>query len=180
VGPYTARAVAALAFGRPVAAVDTNVHRVLGRILASALGPRELQRVADGLVDARDPGAWTHAVMELGATVCRARTPDCGGCPIRRWCASADAVVVTSTLARSGASAARRAAAPPFEQTMRWLRGRIVAALRQTEDGAWTALPDVIGSHGAARISEAVVALERDGLLERRADGRVRLPSSLP
>src|SRR4051812_42072151 len=73
IGPYTARAVAAIAFGRPVGAVDTNVRRVLGRALRLPSGPatvgrvRRLQRIADASVDPGRPADWTHALMDLGA-----------------------------------------------------------------------------------------------------------------
>ena len=89
VGPYTARAVAAIAFGQPVGAVDTNVRRVLGRIAASepaAIPARELQRLADAVVPPGRAADWTHAVMDIGATVCRPRRPDCPTCPARPWC----------------------------------------------------------------------------------------------
>ena len=172
VGPYTSRAVAALAFGQAVAAVDTNVRRVIRRLVGAEPAKRELQSLADEIVDRSDPGAWTHALMELGATVCRSRTPACAACPIRRWCASADAV--------EDADSRDRRPSPPFELTSRWLRGRIVERLRAHETGAWVTLPGAIGRHGPQRIAEAVTALQRDGLLERRADGMVRLPSSVP
>lgn len=172
IGPYTARAVAALAFGRPVAAVDTNVRRVVGRIVGVELAPRALQAFADGLVERQDPATWTHALIELGAVVCRAERPACPACPARTWCTSADAVEPR---------ARQRAVGPPdgpFEASTRWLRGRIVARLRDQEAGAWTALPTEMGSHGPERIAEAVAALHDEGLVERRADGMVRLPSS--
>ena len=89
VGPYTARAVAAIAFGLPVGAVDTNVRRVLGRIVAGdalALRSSELQVVADAAVPRGRSADWTHAVMDIGATVCRPRRPDCDSCPARPWC----------------------------------------------------------------------------------------------
>jgi A/G-specific adenine glycosylase len=178
VGPYTARAVAALAFGRPVGAVDTNVRRVIGRLRGIEPGPHELQASADELVDREDPRTWTHALMELGATVCRARAPACGACPARPWCASADVHPVALARPPRPERAARQPSVP-FHETTRWLRGRIVAALREEADGAWTALPSWIGRHGPEGIDEAVGALEREGLLERRGDGRVRLPSSL-
>src|SRR6185369_8966364 len=66
VGPYTARAVAALAFGARVGAVDTNVRRVLGRTLfGESPSARALQEVADELVPADGPGEWTHALMDV-------------------------------------------------------------------------------------------------------------------
>ena len=92
VGPYTARAVAALAFGQPVAAVDTNVRRVVGRLAGRSLSVSQLQVEADRLVARHDPATWTHASMELGATLCRAVAPACEACPVSRWCASAGRV----------------------------------------------------------------------------------------
>ena len=167
VGPYTARALAATAFGQPVAAVDTNVRRVVSRVLGASMRPSELQAAADELVDQADPATWTHATMDLGAAVCRARRPDCVACPVAHWCASAGQV----------AEPARRSGAPPFEHTTRWLRGRIVERLRAADDGAWSRLPESIGTHDAAAVRAAVEGLERDGLLERGPDGAVRLPS---
>jgi A/G-specific adenine glycosylase len=172
VGPYTSRAVAATAFGRPVAAVDTNVRRVLTRVVGRPLAIRELQARADELVAREDPSSWTQALMDLGALVCRPRRPDCPSCPIYRWCASAGV-----------AEAPRVAPGPrdvPFERTSRWLRGRIVARLRELEDGAWARMPEAIGGHGPEGIATALAALRREGLLEQRADGAVRLPARLP
>ena len=78
---------------------------------------------------------------------------------------------------RPSATATER---PAFEHTTRWLRGRIVAQLRDVEDGAWVRLPEAIGGHGSERIAEATAALQQDGLVEMRADGAVRLPSATP
>jgi A/G-specific adenine glycosylase len=90
-GPYTAAAVAAIAFGRPANVVDGNVERVTARLFAvetshPAARP-ELRRLADGLVTGDRPGDWAQALMDLGATVCRPRTPECGRCPVSGWCA---------------------------------------------------------------------------------------------
>lgn len=186
VGPYTARAVAAIAFGLPVAAVDTNVRRVVGRLLglAGEGSPRlALQAAADGLVDPQRSADWTHAVMDLGATVCRAR-PICAACPISDWCAAAaTAQGRAASRPQPGASTGRdqagdrsRPARPSFPQTRRWLRGRIVARLRETPPGRWQQLGGPLGDHSAVAVQEALLALERDGLVERDAAGRVRLP----
>lgn len=169
IGAYTARAVAATAFSQPVAAVDTNVRRVLSRVVGRAMTPARLQVLADALVFHPDPAVWTHASMDLGATVCRARRPRCEECPVRRWCASAGRVVPAPRLPSQPI---------PFERTTRWLRGRIVERLRAVHGGGWTRLPSAIGSHDAAAVARAIVGLERDGILERRADGTVRLPSN--
>ncbi len=91
VGPYTARAVAAIAYGRPVGPVDTNVRRVLGRLVAvEGRAPRSsVQVLADALAaGVPDPAAWTYALMDLGATVCRPE-PLCDACPLVHSCAYA-------------------------------------------------------------------------------------------
>ena len=186
VGPYTARAVAAIAFGRPAAAVDTNVRRVVTRLLGRPdTTAQDVQACADSLVDPVDPATWTHALMDLGASVCRVRGPLCGECPLAPWCATASFMAAADASANAtegGPPAPRRAPARarPFELTSRWLRGRIVAQLRELDGSAWAHLPDSIGRHDAAGIAVALDALERDGLVERRADGAVRLPSSRP
>ena len=169
VGPYTARAVAAIAFGQPLAAVDTNVRRVVERLCGRSLAPRQLQAQADALVETADPATWTHASMELGATVCVSRDPRCASCPVADWCASAGRVPTPPRRAGS--------AGPAFELTTRWLRGRIIERLRALEADAWTQLPASIGTHGPADVEAAVGALQREGMLERRPDGAVRLPS---
>jgi len=96
VGRYTAGAVASFAYERPVAAVDTNVARVIGRYFRGgrrskgrgAAGSRDIWRLAESLVPRNGKRAWTfnQALMELGALVCVARTPRCGECPVRKGC----------------------------------------------------------------------------------------------
>ncbi|MGH9137529.1 MAG: A/G-specific adenine glycosylase, partial [Acidimicrobiales bacterium] len=80
VGPYTARAVLAFAFERPVGVVDTNVGRVLARWTGRPLPVAAAQDLADGLVPSGQAWRWNQALMELGGTVCRRRRPDCAAC----------------------------------------------------------------------------------------------------
>jgi len=88
VGPYTAAAVASIAFGEPVATVDGNVRRVLSRLFARERSqPRWLRETAQALLDPDAPGAWNQAVMELGATVCTPKSPRCSACPAAHVCA---------------------------------------------------------------------------------------------
>ena len=87
IGPYTARAVMAFAQSADVAVVDTNVARILARCAARAFTAREAQAAADALVPAGDAWLWNQALMDLGATVCRARAPRCGECPVAEQCA---------------------------------------------------------------------------------------------
>lgn len=94
-GPYTAAAIASLAFGQPCAALDGNIIRVLARLLALpddvALPAtrRKLQRVADHLLVREQPGRTNEAWMELGALVCTPRAPRCTECPLRSVCRAA-------------------------------------------------------------------------------------------
>jgi len=152
VGPYTARAVLAFAFGADVGVVDVNVARILSRALAGRpLGAAEAQRMADALV--APGGGWdvNQALFDVGALHCRA-TPECGGCPLAsrcRWAAEGFPVP----------DAARRAAtkAAPFPGSDRQGRGRVVAALR-TRDLRGAELPGVAGWHDDPERTRRVVA----------------------
>ncbi len=89
-GPYTAAAVGAIAFGRPTNVVDGNVERVMARLFAvEAPLPQakpELKRLAATLVRDERPGDWAQALMDLGATICRPKTPLCARCPVSAHC----------------------------------------------------------------------------------------------
>jgi A/G-specific adenine glycosylase len=161
VGPYTARAVAAIAFGRPFGAVDTNVRRVVGRVAGGAegLSAAALQSLADSIVPHERPADWTHALMDVGATFCRPRRPDCEACPVRQWCRYAAAPPALPVRSRAPID-------PAFETTSRWLRGRILDQLRSAGNGSWTAISDPIGPHDAEAIGAALLALAREGLVE--------------
>ena len=139
VGPYTAAAVASFAFGASVLAVDVNVRRVLSR---------------RGLEIAEPSPQLNQALMELGATVCTARAPRCDVCPLAEGCGG------------PGGAAPRRRARARFEDTDRFVRGRVVAALAEG-----SSLPDV----APERLERALDGLERDGLIER-SEGQLRLP----
>jgi A/G-specific adenine glycosylase len=129
VGDYTARAVAALAFGADVGAVDTNVARILARAVAGrSLGRAEAVDLADRLVPPGRSWEFTQAVFDLGALHCTSRGPACAGCPVRRSC----------LWARRGrpdpdpsvGSAATSRPQSRFDGSDRQGRGRLVAALR--------------------------------------------------
>jgi len=87
VGEYTAGAVASIAFGVPVPAVDGNVRRVLSRLLdAPRPSARRIHAEATRLLDPERPGDFNEALMELGATVCTPKSPRCGACPLAAHC----------------------------------------------------------------------------------------------
>lgn len=188
VGPYTARAVAAFAYGVPVGAVDTNVRRVLGRIVAGdhrTLSAPECQRLADAAVPPDRPAAWTHALMDIGATLCRPGHAACEACPASPWCAYASGAASASRRSpgRGGLPPRPRiGASAPFPSTSRWLRGRIVDRLRAAPTGGWVTIAAPLGEHDDAAIDRAIRALADEGLLEIAPDPtpdgptRVRLP----
>ena len=157
VGPYTARAIASLAFGQPVGVVDTNVRRWLLRRFTVEDRPTTLQAVADILAAPGSDGtaaAWTHASMEFGAGICTSRTPSCSTCPVRHGCPSRD---------RAGRIRVPRQAA--FAGSTRAARGRLLRALseapghRMRLSAARHLLDD--------RLEPALGGLESDGLVHR-------------
>jgi A/G-specific adenine glycosylase len=98
IGPYTAAAIASIAFGEPRACVDGNVVRILTRLTRdgtryrdSAQASRALAPLAGELLNRAFPGDHNQAMMELGASVCLRRRPLCLLCPVRAWCAAASA-----------------------------------------------------------------------------------------
>jgi A/G-specific adenine glycosylase len=88
IGRYTAAAIASIAFDEPVAVVDGNVERVLQRVSGQRLAPEELWTAANRLLDAKRPGDFNQAMMELGAVVCSPRAPGCLTCPLVELCAT--------------------------------------------------------------------------------------------
>ena len=87
IGPYTAAAVASIAFSHSVACVDGNVRRVMARQTNNAdPSVKDVQEYADGLIVREHPGDWNQAMMELGALVCRPRNPTCNECPVHESC----------------------------------------------------------------------------------------------
>jgi A/G-specific adenine glycosylase len=142
IGAYTAAAVGAFAFGRDELPVDTNVRRVLERT---------------GFVPETTPPELGQALMELGAMVCRARDAGCDACPVASSCASAGTVVIAPRVPAGSGSRER------FEDSNRWVRGRIVEAL-----AAGTPLPEGIDP---GRLERAIESLLRDGLVRRDEDG---------
>ena len=160
IGPYTARAVASLAFGEPVGVVDTNVRRwLVRRFSIAADGPqRGLQDLANALAqagDRADAAPWTHATMEFGAAICRPRAPRCGDCPIADGCPSRglDTIVPVPRQAT-------------FAGSDRAHRGVVLRALTAARDDSITAAVArrLVPSEAYDRV---VAGLERDGLLHR-------------
>ncbi|MEX2407865.1 MAG: NUDIX domain-containing protein, partial [Rhodovibrionaceae bacterium] len=136
IGPYTAAAVAAIAFGLPATPVDGNIERVVARLFAvetplPAAKP-EIARLAGRLTPAARAGDHAQAMMDLGATVCTPRKPKCLACPLREFCA-AQARGIAESLPRK----AKRAVKPLRRGVAFWLLREDGAVLlrRRPEEG---------------------------------------------
>jgi A/G-specific adenine glycosylase len=174
VGSYTARAVAAFGYGRRCPVVDTNVRRVVARAVHGAgdAGPaRARADLAD--VEALLPTAEADAavvsigLMELGAVVCTARAPRCGGCPVRAECAW--------VAAGRPQYAGPRRPVQAFAGTDRQVRGRLLDVLRGAEAPVERAALDAAWADAAQR-DRCLDSLLVDGLAEQLDDGRFALP----
>ncbi len=179
VGGYTAAAVVSFAHGGRALVLDTNVRRVLGRVVAGrALPPPGLtvgeRAGAAELLPAEAAASvrWNEGVMELGALVCTARSPRCAACPLAERCRW------------------RRAGSPPavaaprrqaWHGTGRQVRGRVMARLRELPDGTTLGTEELLGPlrEGAtdpAQAGRALASLLTDGLVAQPSPGRWALP----
>jgi len=173
VGTYTARAVACFGFGQRQAVVDTNVRRVVARLVhgraeagnarasdlpdIAALAPDDDQRAV----------RFSVAVMELGALVCVAGRPRCAACPVRDRCAW--------RLAGCPAHDGPQRRVQKFAGTDRQVRGRLLDVLRAA-DGAVAAEELAHAWDDAAQRSRCLDSLLTDGLVEQTGDGSFTLP----
>ena len=172
IGAYTARAVTCFAYGRRVPVVDTNVRRVVARAVhgrADAAGASAVRDHAD--VDALLPDdatapVFSAALMELGATVCTARAPKCGLCPLSvcAWRAAGFP---------AGAGPARPV--QRFAGTDRQVRGKLLDVLRASSMPVERAKLDVVWLSDTAQRDRALDSLLVDGLVWQTADGRFAL-----
>jgi A/G-specific adenine glycosylase len=166
VGDYTAAAVASFAHGARHAVLDTNVRRVLARAVggteqpAPTLTAAERARAEAMLPDEPAVAArWAVAVMELGALVCTARTPRCGGCPVAAGCAW--------RLAGAPAYEGPARRVQPFAGTDRQVRGLLMAVLRDRDPADGPVGADELAAVWAddAQRDRALATLLADGLL---------------
>ena len=193
IGPYTARALLSFLDNTQVAVVDTNVRRVLGRVLRGDLqkllgvaGPteRQLQALADSLVPKRQSARWNQALMDLGSTVCTSRKPDCPRCPFSEWCQT------RRTADFNDLPSLRPKSQGTFAGSRRYYRGRIVAALRDSMPGGTLnfaaivshVLCDDLAKPSAVWLWELAQDLERDGLVviggdrDKQSEATLTLP----
>ena len=172
VGAYTARAVACFAYRKRVPVVDTNVRRVVARAIAGRADAGSPSTVRDHAeVEALLPNDalaadFSAALMELGATVCTARSPKCGLCPLT-VCAWRDAGY---PIGDGPARPTQR-----YTGTDRQVRGKLLDVLRANSTPVPRAQLDVVWLTDTAQRDRALDSLLVDGLVEQTADGRFAL-----
>jgi A/G-specific adenine glycosylase len=176
VGPYTSAAIASIAYGVPVAAVDTNARKVMARldhgVERDEITEGQAVASAGDWLDRERPGDWNQAVMNLGRAVCHT-TPRCDRCPLAQVCRFRAA-------GRAGRPSVRRQ--PVFEGSVRQIRGAVVSQLR-THPVLTISMLSTLTGYEAERVTEAVAGLHRDrivtatlGALKGNRAGRIRLP----
>lgn len=174
IGDYTAAAIATFAFGKRHVVLDTNVRRVLARVVQGVELPAPAVTKAEREVGAEllpedEPTAatWSIALMELGALVCTAARPRCGDCPVAEWCGW------------------RSAGHPPYDGpprkvqtwagTDRQCRGRLLAVLRESDGPVHRSRLDVVWSEEAQR-ARCLASLVADGLVVPTGPDAYALP----
>lgn len=178
IGPYTAAAVRAFAFEADDVALDTNLRRVVHRVmLGLEHPPRASERELDALLRAALPAGsahdWNSALMDLGATVCTARAPKCLVCPLRDACAASPIDPAALAVAmRAHAKKKSPQETLPFERTQRFLRGRIIDRLRDLPPRTLISLASlqadlrpIVTDERVGEIADTVQALIRDGFV---------------
>jgi len=175
IGSYTSAAIACFAFNKRVVVLDVNVRRVYSRLAKRQPTTMDvesddtLQAFAERIIPARRAAQWHHAVMDLGATICTARKPQCDACPMSALCPSAHVLRPATK---------KKSAEPLFRgKPQRIWRGRIIETLRHVEPGKHKRLSrllkDVLGTHTAEEsqwIEAILTALERSGHITRRGE----------
>jgi len=189
VGPYTLRAIRAFAFDCDEVAFDTNISRVLQRAMLGISGAGSapaaaLAQVASTLLPAGRGNEVNSALMDLGASVCTARAPKCLICPLATRCKSAPLPPARMRGAKRGARSVKRT--ERFEETTRYLRGRIVDALRALPSGKTISLLDLhaelatlVPRRTTSELAAASSALARDGVVTFDGE-RISLDNSEP
>ncbi|MDV3128792.1 A/G-specific adenine glycosylase [Mycobacterium sp. 21AC1] len=169
IGAYTARAVACFAYAARVPVVDTNVRRVVARAVHgradSPASVRDLDEVAALLPEDETAPRFSAALMELGATVCVARGPRCGTCPLSE-CRWRSAGYPAGTLAKR---------VQRYAGTDREVRGKLLDVLRGSTTTVTRSELDVAWPADPAQRDRALDSLLVDGLVEQTADGRFAL-----
>lgn len=175
IGPYTAAAIASMAFGQPTAAIDGNLLRVLSRCFCipwqagDAASMKEVKSLADSLLSPERAGDFNEAMMDLGATICTPRKPDCQSCPFCSICRARRCGKQEELPLKARSNRQKRLSKPYlllFVQGQLYLQQRresllhgfyeYLPLLRPLQDGEsvqLSALPDPAGENGSANTS---------------------------
>jgi A/G-specific adenine glycosylase len=179
VGPYTAAAIACFAYDAHVPVLDTNIYRVLSRLVHGVEAPSraDVDPLATRFLPDRDASLWHQALMDIGATICGGSAPRCMLCPLREVCAAAPALRAGVNRKQAEASVPYAPKQATFAGSARYYRGRIVEALRQSSpEGLVIANVDALFADApAGGLSPIIDGLVRDGLAIR-AGAALRLP----
>jgi len=152
IGPYTAAAISAIAFDAPATVVDGNVERVISRIFAVTeplpQSKPGLKKLAAKLTPKERPGDYAEALMDLGATVCTPKSPDCPACPVNTFCQAREQGLENDFPARSP-----KPERPTRFGTVFWLEhGDKVLTRRRPEKGLLGGMPEFPTSDWVAKM----------------------------
>jgi len=179
IGPYTSGAIAAFAFEQDVAFIDTNMRRVIHRVVAGPelpeprLSDKEIVAIAAELVPRGDGWRWNQALIEFGALQCTARKPACVICPLREICVAAPVIQASIASLPKGTRLKNEGT---FEGSNRQYRGRILRALQENPEGLslpvlGSAVRDGFTHSNLPWLAELVEALAKDGLAAIAEEG---------
>jgi len=184
IGPYTRAAIRAFAFNKPAVAIDTNLRRVIHRLFWGIEHPPQadaaaIEAIAWEMLHDHASREWNAAMMDLGASICTSRAPRCMLCPLQTMCVAAP-IERHDLIARARAHAPSRGpqSRMPFEQTQRFLRGRIVDHLRSlpiteriSRERLGTELAPFLQGRTNDALATALADLLRDGLVSEATEG---------
>lgn len=186
IGPYAAAAIHTFVAQEPAMAVDTNVRRVIGRLMLRKPYPtlhddKAVQRELRRILRRKKDWKALHAIMDLGAMICQARKPGCEKCPLRAFCVSATSFLSSSAPQPKIIRAKERIHAGK-KYPDRIYRGRILRALQQTSRIPVRAIGKTIdGSYREATdhswILRMINRMQNDGLIEIK-NQNITLPPS--
>ncbi len=183
IGKYTAHAITCFGFRKHVPVVDVNIQRVLSRVFSKMSSHTEMQLVKGiwllaSKVLPRDSYSWNQALMELGSTLCKARSTQCGECPIAEVCASKQLGSIETKRILTLNSKEKKYDGIP----LRLWRGKIVEALRNVNGEGSVTLAELgkrikkdFNSKESLRLQSLIDSLEKDGIAQTEKRGRLTL-----
>ena len=175
IGRYTAGAVLSFAGRRRIGVVDTNVRKVVGRVMYGVKkipNEKKFHKTVEDLVPAKNPDLWNHALMDLGATICFNRRPDCEHCPLQSECSAYPAILKqpqNRNLSPQG----------KFLDSDRYWRGKIINLLIQNPQLRLPALTKKLSQFGTISSNRQIRllrALEDSGLIQQTKSGVTLAP----